>query len=30
LAGDSYRRVICLIRAGKMGEDHDDGADDDQ
>jgi hypothetical protein len=23
LAGDSYRRIICLIPVGKMGEDHD-------
>ncbi len=29
VAGDCYRGVICLIGAGEMGEDHEDGADDD-
>jgi hypothetical protein len=26
---DSYRGVICLIGAGEMGENHEDGGEDD-
>jgi len=29
MACDCYRGVICLIGASKMGENHEDGADDD-